>query len=116
MLDLTKLAQQMQGMSQHLTKEAMAAQNRLSIAQELLEAAKNEQQELLELEESWCDRILFNPAIPIEPLGTYPLINLPPKNYTVLATDGSQIAPSQHEIAYCYLLNIGRVMLHYGES
>lgn len=116
MLDLTKLAQQMQGMSQHLTKEAMAAQNRLSIAQELLEEAKNEQQELLELEESWCDRILFNPAIPIEPLGTYPLINLPPKNYTVLATDGSQIAPSQHEIAYCYLLNIGRVMLHYGES
>jgi len=116
MLDLTKLTQQMQGMSQHLTKEAIAAQNRLDIAQQLLEEAKNEQEKLLELEESWSDRLLFNPAIPIESLDTYPLINLPPKVHTVFATDGSQIAPSHHEIAYCYLLNIGRVMLHYGES
>ncbi|MCL2934042.1 MAG: DNA double-strand break repair nuclease NurA [Trichodesmium sp. MAG_R03] len=116
MLDLTKLAQQMQGMSQHLRKEAMAAQNRLDIAQQLLEEAKNEQEKLLELEESWCDRILFNPAIPIESLDIYPLINPPPKIHTVFATDGSQIAPSHHEIAYCYLLNIGRVMLHYGEG
>ncbi|MDJ0555544.1 MAG: DNA double-strand break repair nuclease NurA, partial [Microcoleaceae cyanobacterium MO_207.B10] len=116
MLDMTKLGQQMQGMSQHLTKEAIAAQNRLEIAQDLLEAAKTEKEELLELEESWSDRLLFNPAIPIESLDTYPLINLPPKNHTVFATDGSQIAPSHHEIAYCYLLNIGRVMLNYGES
>ncbi|MEB3340954.1 DNA double-strand break repair nuclease NurA [Okeania sp.] len=116
MLDLTKLAPQMQGMSQHLTKEALAAQNRLGIAQQLLEEAKNEQDNLLELEESWSDRLLFNPAIPIESLDTFPTINPPPKNHTVFATDGSQIAPSHHEIAYCYLLNIGRVMLHYGES
>ncbi|MGK7920604.1 MAG: DNA double-strand break repair nuclease NurA [Trichodesmium sp.] len=116
MLDLTKLARQMQGMSQHLTKEAMAAQNRLEIAQQLLEEAKQTEAELLELAESWSDRILFNPAIPIESLDTYPQINPPPKNHTVFATDGSQIAPSHHEIAYCYLLNIGRVMLNYGEN
>lgn len=36
--------------------------------------------------------------------------------HTVIATDGSQIAPNQHEIAYCYLLNIGRVVLHYGQN
>ncbi|MGB3513620.1 MAG: DNA double-strand break repair nuclease NurA [Microcoleaceae cyanobacterium] len=116
MLDLTQLAQQMQGMSQHLTKEAMAAQNRLEMARQLLEEAKKVQEELLELEESWNDRILFNPAIPIESLDTYPYINPPPEAHTVFATDGSQIAPSHHEIAYCYLLNIGRVMLHYGQS
>ncbi len=116
MLDLTKLAQQMQGMSQHLTKEALAAQNRLEIAHKLLEEAKTEQEKLLELEESWSDRIIFNPAILRESLDTYPQINPPPKNHTVFATDGSQIAPSHHEIAYCYLLNVGRVMLHYGQS
>ena len=44
------------------------------------------------------------------------MISRPPKAHTVFATDGSQIAPSHHEIAYCYLINIGRIMLHYGQS
>ncbi|NET53135.1 MAG: DNA double-strand break repair nuclease NurA, partial [Merismopedia sp. SIO2A8] len=43
-------------------------------------------------------------------------IATPPASHTVFATDGSQISPSHHEIAYCYLINIGRVMLHYGQS
>ncbi|NPV26456.1 MAG: DNA double-strand break repair nuclease NurA [Firmicutes bacterium] len=37
-----------------------------------------------------------------------------PPQVTVAATDGSQIAPDHHEVVLCYLLNIGRVMLHYG--
>ncbi|HID08183.1 MAG TPA: DNA double-strand break repair nuclease NurA [Armatimonadetes bacterium] len=38
----------------------------------------------------------------------------PPRPLTVLATDGSQIFPDRHEVALCYLLNIGIVALHYG--
>ncbi len=116
MLDLTKLAQQMQGMSQHMTREVEAARKRLEVAQTLLEAAKPHQSELVEHQENLGNRILFNAATPVEPIDACSYIPAPPKTHTVFATDGSQIAPSAHEIAYCYLLNIGRVILHYGQS
>jgi NurA domain len=116
MLDLTKAAKAMQGMSQHLNVEAQAARQRLEIAQNLLEKAAAEQEKLVELQETWRDRTLFNSATPIEPLGDRTYIPAPPAAHTVFATDGSQISPSHHEIAYCYLLNIGTVMLHYGQS
>ncbi len=37
-----------------------------------------------------------------------------PPTVTVVATDGSQIFPDRHVEPACYLLNIGRVALHYG--
>ena len=39
-----------------------------------------------------------------------------PAAHSVISSDGSQISPSHHEIAYCYLLNISRVIIHYGQS
>jgi hypothetical protein len=116
MLDLTKLARQMQGLSQHLSLEAVASRQRLELAQQHLRKAIDFQQELIERQEKWRDRILFANATPLEPLNTRIDIPTPPKVHTVIATDGSQIAPSHHEIAYCYLLNIGRVVLHYGQN
>lgn len=116
MLDLTKAAKAMQGMSQHLTVEATSARQRLEVAQNLLEKAVAKQEKLVELQDSWRDRTLFNSATPIEPLGDRTYIPAPPTAHTVFATDGSQISPNHHEIAYCYLLNIGTVMLHYGQS
>jgi hypothetical protein len=116
MLDLTKLARQMQGLSQHLTTEAAASRQRLELAQKHLKNAFVSQQDLIDRQEKWRDRILFANATPIEPLETCIDIPVPPKVHTVIATDGSQIAPNHHEIAYCYLLNIGRVVLHYGQN
>ncbi|MEH2202447.1 nuclease [Nostoc sp. 'Peltigera membranacea cyanobiont' 213] len=116
MLDLTKLARQMQGLSQHLTLEAAASRQRLELAQQHLKNAYESQQDLIDRQEKWRDRILFANATPIEPLETCIDIPVPPKIHTVIATDGSQIAPNHHEIAYCYLLNIGRVVLHYGQN
>ena len=116
MLDLTKAAKAMQGMSQHLNVEAQAARQRLEVAQNLLIKAAAQQEKLVELQESWRDRTLFNAATPIEPLDDRTYITAPPAAHTVFATDGSQISPNHHEIAYCYLLNVGTVMLHYGQS
>ncbi|HEY9875098.1 MAG TPA: DNA double-strand break repair nuclease NurA [Candidatus Obscuribacterales bacterium] len=116
MLDLTKLAGQMQGISQHLTMEAAASRQRLERAQQMLTQAKTRQAELVKQQETWRDRLLFTAATPLEPLNTRVDIEAAPKSHTVIATDGSQIAPSHHEIAYCYLINVGRVMLHYGQS
>ncbi|MBC7824517.1 MAG: DNA double-strand break repair nuclease NurA [Candidatus Parcubacteria bacterium] len=116
MLDLTKLAQQMQGISQHLSVEAVATRQRLERAQFLIEQARSHQDELVELQETWRDRMIFTAATPIEPLDTYLDISAAPMAHTAIATDGSQIAPSHHEIAYCYLINVGRIVLHYGQS
>ncbi len=37
-----------------------------------------------------------------------------PATVTVVATDGSQIFPDRHVEPACYLLNVGRVAIHYG--
>ncbi|MEA5595045.1 DNA double-strand break repair nuclease NurA [Rivularia sp. UHCC 0363] len=116
MLDLSKLAGQMRGLSQHLTAEAEANRQRLQLGQKHLENAFSSQDELVQIQQKWRDRILFANATPVEPLHTCIDIMVPPKTHTVIATDGSQIAPNHHEIAYCYLLNIGRVVLHYGQN
>jgi hypothetical protein len=116
MLDLTKLAKAMQGISHHLTLEAAASRQRLDLAHQLLAAAYAQQTELVQRQQKWRDRILFAAATPVEPLNTCIDLPVPPAVHTIIATDGSQIAPNHHEIAYCYLLNIGRVMLHYGQN
>ena len=116
MLDLSKLTRQMQGLSQHLTQEANASRQRLENAQKYFQEACNSQQQFIEVQEKWRDRILFANATPVEALNTCIDIPVPPKIHTIVATDGSQISPSHHEIAYCYLLNIGRVVLHYGQN
>lgn len=116
MLDLTKLAQQMQGISHHLTLEATAARQRLERAEQFLEQASQNQAALIDQQHLWRDRLTFTAAEPIEPLNLRQRIAIAPPNHTVLATDGSQIAPSHHEIAYCYLINVGCVILHYGQN
>ena len=106
MLDLTKLAQQMQGISQHLADEATATRQRLELAQKLLTKAQSRQAELVSQRQTWSDRLGFAAAEPVEPLTTRVDLGVAPTIHTVIATDGSQIAPSHHEIAYCYLINV----------
>ena len=116
MLDLTKLAQQMQGISQHLTLEASATRQRLGLAQTLLKQTFQHQEHLTTQQTTWRDRLSFTAATPVEPLNLRISLPTPPFSHTVIATDGSQIAPSHHEIAYCYLINVGRIVLHYGQN
>jgi hypothetical protein len=116
MLDLTKLAQQMQGISQYLTVEATATRQRLELAQTFLGKAFHHQEILTTQQQAWRDRLCFTAATPIEPLNLRQAIAAAPSAHSVFATDGSQIAPSHHEIAYCYLINVGRIALHYGQN
>ena len=116
MLDLAKLAGQIPGISQHLRQEAVASRQRLEQAQRIFSEAQARQKELIAEQENWRDRLIFAAAVPVEPLDTCIDIQPPPYSHSVFATDGSQISPSHHEIAYCYLINVGRIMLHYGQS
>lgn len=116
MLDLTKLARQMQGISAHLSEEAEAARARVEIARRLMHQAEVRQGELIAEWQQGREAIAFTVAQPMEPLATRITIAPAPEAHTVIATDGSQISPSHHEIAYCYLINVGRIILHYGQS
>ncbi len=116
MLDFTKLARQMQGMSHHLAQEAVVSRQRMDLARHCLQQADGQQAQLTQRYQTWRESLAFLAAEPLEPLATRKLIPIAPETHTILATDGSQISPSHHEIAYCYLLNIGRVALHYGQN
>ena len=116
MLDINQVAKQLPGIGQHLVRETAANQQRLQLATASLQQAIDRQVELAAIQQQWQNRLFFNTSIPVEPLDTRIDIAAPPSQQTVLATDGSQIAPSHHEIAYCYLINIGRVMIHYGQN
>ncbi len=116
MLNLAKIAGDLPGMSQHFKAEAVASRQRLAQAHILLERAYDRQSSLIKLAQQNGDRLFFSVAIPVEPLDTRKAIDRLPPSHSVFATDGSQIAPSHHEVAYCYLINIGRIMLHYGQN
>ncbi|MFE4104974.1 DNA double-strand break repair nuclease NurA [Almyronema epifaneia] len=116
MLDLMKIAQQMQGISEHLSREATAAHLRIAKATQLLQQVQPHQADRVAQLEQWRDRMTFTTATPVEPLATRSPVPLAASAHSVIATDGSQIAPSHHEIAYCYLINVGRIGLHYGQG
>ncbi|MGL5034838.1 MAG: DNA double-strand break repair nuclease NurA [Microcystaceae cyanobacterium] len=116
MLDLAKLAGKMPGMSQHFKKEVAASRQRLEKALNLFELAQEQQQTLSDRYHVWRDRLFFSVALPVESLTTRKVVTSYTQPHSVFATDGSQIAPSHHEVAYCYLINIGRIMLHYGQN
>lgn len=116
MLNLAKLSRQLPGISQQMQQEAKASTQRLAKAEALMKEAEENLPELLAIQEEWGDRLIFSAATPVESLDTRYTLPSPNSSHSVFATDGSQIAPSHHEIAYCYLINIGRIMLHYGQN
>ncbi len=110
MLDLRQVAGQMPSLTAHLRQESQQHQKRLAVALRLW-------QEVVSTQETYqqCQgEFPFSLALPYEPLTQ----RHQPIPYTlphcVLATDGSQIAPSRHELVYCYVINIGRVVITYG--
>jgi len=115
MLDLLKVAGQMQGMSEQLQKEAKQLAAKLNLAEELFLRAIAQQEGLQDLQKQYRDRLAFACAEPVESLNEYSQIAPITTPHSVIATDGSQISPSRHEIAYCYLINVGRIALHYGD-
>ncbi len=116
MLDLNKLAPGLHGFGQHLAQESAANRQRLERAWDYFGRATLAQSELLRQQALWQDRLGFGAPIPLEPLDLRVDLLRAPLTHTVLATDGSQIAPTHHEIAYCYLINTGRVALYYGQQ
>ena len=75
--------------------------------------------------EVWCERVdaLLHQektkrwiAAPLTPLHDFTPQAARDEPYTVVATDSSYIPPDKHRGIECYLINVGRVMLHYGDE
>lgn len=114
MLDTLELTRQLQGIGSYMQEEAEAGRRRLTRGRSILAEAQQRQTDLVAQQQQWRDRLAFAAAEPIEPLSTRVDLAPAPADHSIIATDGSQIAPSHHEIAYCYLINVGRAVLHYG--
>jgi hypothetical protein len=117
MLDLVKLSGQIPAFARHLQQESKANQERLRLALQEFARLQREPQTWQSRWAEWSSHLAFTCASPAEPpetWGSLPKVEPLQGPHTVVATDGSQILPSHHEIAYCSLINIGRVALHYG--
>ncbi|MDH3604854.1 MAG: DNA double-strand break repair nuclease NurA [Candidatus Tectomicrobia bacterium] len=112
MLDLAKVSQQIAHMAaeDQLVWEDLS--KRLDIALGRVQVESNRfaafTEELRASKTSWLL------AGMCEPLETAHALPAPPAKLTVVATDGSQIAPSHHEVASAFLVNVSSVVLPYG--
>lgn len=114
MLDLNKLSIQLSNASFEISQEANTFSQRLTDALQTWELASENEHELADKLLEVIDHLPWPMGRPLEPMSkNYPLPKTP-DIHTVIATDGSQIAPSRHEISLCYLINIGKIVYYYG--
>ena len=112
MLDLKALHEKLKELGEDLGSQAQDHQARVAAAIALLERADGLADRLEEYD-ALADKPwrLAIPAAGVTETFPLPTFTGP---HTVVATDGSQITPSHHEIALCCLINIGRILYTYG--
>lgn len=115
-LDLSNLSKQIRAMSGSLAVEADAKQSRqqLALGRYLEEAAEHHKwAEAVNLSRETAAWLFAQPTEPLDMV-----VDLPfrPEAYALVATDGSQIDVERHGIAVCYVINIGRVFIRYGDQ
>jgi hypothetical protein len=98
-----------------LSQESYNSNARIEKALDLYEKAMNNDIKLGDIISSNLDKFPWSVARPLELMSN---IKDKPENffekYSVVSTDGSQISPNYHEIAACYLINIGKILYTYG--
>jgi hypothetical protein len=112
-LDLTEIAPQIAEMIAKIKSSNQEQQEHLKCAQDKLSDTginieKLKRKIINAKTPSW------SPAGLVEGLSQHYSAPPIPAEYTVLATDGSNIDVDRHRAAHCYLINIGAVSLHYG--
>ena len=112
MLDFARLAGQIADFAAYRVGEDRAHADRLSRALGALDDCAPEWEALRERIESSSGGPLR--AVPTSRPDGCHVCGPRPATVTVVSTDGSQIFPDRHVEPSCYLLNIGRVAIHYG--
>ncbi len=112
MLDLARVSQQVAHMASESQLVSEDLSKRLNLArQQLHSQSENLNAFVHKLTNSTTSWLLAGIHESLE--AAYALPDRP-QTVTVVASDGSQIVPSHHEIVPAYLINIATVVLHYG--
>ena len=115
-LDLTALGRQVRQMSGATALSAATTNERTSrVVARYREATGAEQHwaTAANISRETANWLLAHPVEPLDTARNRPEI---PVSYALVASDGSQIDLDRHGSASCYLINIGRVFLRYGEN
>ena len=112
MLDLTKVASQVEGMVARLKagsdERRKHLQNALSVLHERDDDLENLKRKIAASKTTWLVAGL------VDGLARHYEAPPIPAEFTVIATDGSHIDVDRHKSTRCYLINIGNVILNYG--
>ena len=112
MIDFARLAGQLGDFAAYRREEDTRHADRLRRAVEALGACRPTWEDLVARAEARSGGPLR--ALPQSDPGECHTCGDRPPTVTVVATDGSQIFPDRHVDPACYLLNVGRIALHYG--
>ena len=112
MIDFARLAGQLGDFAAYRREEDTRHADRLRRACQALGDCRDGWEDLVERAEARSGGPLR--ALPLTDPGERHVCGGRPPTVTVVATDGSQIFPDRHVDPACYLLNVGRVALHYG--
>jgi hypothetical protein len=113
-LDLDRIALQVEKMTAHIDSLDDERQKHLAKAMSVLCDNSLNLDDLKNKIES--GKTSWMPAEPIEKLSNKYCPGQPPKDFRVIAADGSQIDVDRHNSARYYLINIGSVYLEYGNN
>lgn len=116
MLDLNLLVKQIEQVGLESFAEREDQADKLAAGQDAIFSVAANPDKFLEKAKASKGRVLWPVAKPLEPIDVP--VDVPPHTtpVTVVGVDGSQIMPSHHEVHTCYLLNVGCVVIAYGNS
>ncbi|MFL5732332.1 MAG: DNA double-strand break repair nuclease NurA [Chloroflexia bacterium] len=108
----TEVAKQIEQSRRGVQAEARARQDAIALALKIYREAD---------ETAWEQRVQDASARrwvgePLSPLHEQSSARISAPDYSVVATDSSFIAPDKHRGAMSYLINVGRVMVSYGDQ
>jgi hypothetical protein len=111
-LDLSKVINQITGMVDSLKVHRDERQHQLRHAVDIVHSQSNNLEQLAKKIEASKSTWLV--ARLVEPIDRRYSPQPLPKEFSVLATDGSHIDVDRHQSTHCFLINIGGVVLNYG--
>ena len=111
-LDLSKIVNQITGMVDSLKAHRDEKRQQLLHAVAILNSQSNNMEQLSKKIEG--SKVTWLVARLVEPIDRHYQPQAAPKEFTVIATDGSHIDVDRHHPTQCYLINVGGVVLHYG--
>ena len=111
-LDLSKIVNQITVMVGSLKSHRDEKRQQLQHAVAILHSQSNNLEQLSKKIEA--SKVTWLVARLVEPIDRHYQPQPAPKEFTVIATDGSHIDVDRHQPTHCYLINIGGVVLRYG--